>query len=140
MKLSLCVPCYNEQDNIKLFFETVKKIFRGKIKQYEIIFINDGSTDNTLLELKKLIKSNENIKIINFSRNFGKEAGIYAGLKEAKGDYVTIIDADLQQDPKYVVEMVNFLDEHEEFDSVVAYQKERIENKVLQEFKEGINP
>lgn len=135
MKLSLCVPCYNEQDNIKLFFETVKKIFRGKIKQYEIIFINDGSTDNTLLELKKLIKSNENIKIINFSRNFGKEAGIYAGLKEAKGDYVTIIDADLQQDPKYVVEMVNFLDEHEEFDSVVAYQKERIENKVLIFFK-----
>ncbi len=136
MKLSLVVPCYNEEGNVKIFAETVKKTFKNNIEDYEIIFINDGSKDNTIGKLKELLEeTDQNIKIINFSRNFGKEAGMYAGLKEAKGDYVTIIDADLQQRPDYVVKMVEILDENKEYDSVVAYQEQRKESKVLTFFK-----
>lgn len=136
MKLSLVVPCYNEEGNVKIFAETVEKAFKNQIQDYEIIFINDGSKDNTIEKLKELLKNKQqNIKIINFSRNFGKEAGMYAGLKEAKGEYVTIIDADLQQRPDYVVKMVDILEENPEYDSVVAYQETRKESKVLTFFK-----
>lgn len=136
MKLSLIVPCYNEEGNIKLFAETIDNTFKNKIKNYEIIFINDGSQDGTMKELKELLKtSKQAIKIINFSRNFGKEAGMYAGLKESQGDYVTIIDADLQQRPEYVLKMIDILDKNEEYDSVVAYQEHRKESGVLTFFK-----
>lgn len=135
MKLSLVVPCYNEEENIKEFYDVVNKTFDKKF-DYEFVFINDGSKDATLKELKKLTENKEeNIKIISFSRNFGKEAGMYAGLKESCGDYVAIIDADLQQNPKYVVDMLNFLEENEDYDSVAAYQKERKEGFVLRFFK-----
>lgn len=134
MKLSLIVPCYNEQDNVKTFTKTVNDILKNF--SYEIIFINDGSKDNTLIELKKLAQNKKiNIKIIDFSRNFGKEAGIYAGLKMAKGEYINIIDADLQQNPKYVLEMMNILEENPEYDMVAAYQKVRKENAILSFFK-----
>ena len=114
MKLSLVIPCYNEEGNVQKFVEVISQTFKNKIFNYELIFINDGSQDDTLNKLKELCNnSDQNIKIINFSRNFGKEAGMYAGLKEAKGDYITIIDADLQQDPNYVLKMVKILDEHE---------------------------
>lgn len=136
MKLSLVVPCYNEEGNVKLFAETIEETFKDKIKDYEIIFINDGSKDNTMKVLKELLEeSKQNIKVINFSRNFGKEAGMYAGLKETKGDYVTIIDADLQQNPNYVLKMVEILEENKDYDSVVAYQEQRKESKVLTFFK-----
>lgn len=93
---------------------------------YEIIFINDGSKDNTIKVLKKIAESaKENIKIINFSRNFGKEAAMFAGLKEAKGEFVSIIDADLQQQPSLVLEMLDILEKNEEYDSVATYQKRR---------------
>lgn len=135
MKLSLIVPCYNEEGNVKLFAKKVEETFQRKYS-YEIIFINDGSKDNTLKELKELAKNKkQNIKIINFSRNFGKEAGIYAGLKEAKGDYINIIDADLQQDPKFTLEMVEFLGKNPDYDIITAYQKKRHESKVLAFFK-----
>lgn len=138
MKLSLVVPCYNEEGNVKLFAQTIEETFKDKISDYEIIFINDGSQDNTMKVLKELLKeSNQNIKVINFSRNFGKEAGMYAGLKETTGDYVTIIDADLQQNPNYVLKMVEILEENEQYDSVVAYQERRKESKVLTFFKNG---
>jgi len=136
MKLSLVVPCYNEEGNVKLFTQTIEKTFKNKIDDYEIIFINDGSQDNTMKVLKELLKeSKQNIKVINFSRNFGKEAGMYAGLKETTGDYVTIIDADLQQNPEYVLKMVEILEENEQYDSVVAYQEHRKESKILTFFK-----
>lgn len=137
MKLSLVIPCYNEEGNVQKFVEVISQTFKNKIFNYELIFINDGSQDDTLNKLKELCNnSDQNIKIINFSRNFGKEAGMYAGLKEAKGDYITIIDADLQQDPNYVLKMVKILDEHEEYDSVVAYQDRRKESGVLTFFKD----
>jgi len=135
MKLSLVVPCYNEQDNVKAFYSACEEAFSGKITDYEIVFINDGSKDNTWQELKDLWQSKKNLKLINFSRNFGKEAAMYAGLQKAQGDYVTVIDADLQQRPEVVVEMVSFLDANEDYDCVAAFQKERKEGAVLSFFK-----
>lgn len=136
MKLSLVVPCYNEEGNVKAFADACVKAFAGHITSYEFVFINDGSKDGTWNELTKLKENyKENIKLINFSRNFGKEAAMYAGLKKAEGDYVTIIDADLQQRPEFVVEMVDLLDANEELDSIAAYQDQRKEGKVLSFFK-----
>lgn len=137
MKLSFVIPCYNEESNVKLIHDEIAKIFLPLYK-YEIIFVNDGSSDNTLKSLKEILKNSKTkIKVINFSRNFGKEAAIYAGLKEGKGDYISLIDADMQQDPKYVMEMVSFLDKNEEYDSVAMYQDKRKEGKVLTFFKKS---
>lgn len=137
MKLSIIIPCYNEENNVELIYNEIKNNFK-KIKNYEIIFINDGSKDNTINNLKLISnKARENIKIINFSRNFGKEAAMYAGLKESCGDYVSIIDADMQQDPKLVLEMVEFLDKHQDYDSVATFQQERKEGKILTFFKDS---
>lgn len=136
MKLSLVIPCYNEEENVKLMHDKIVETFKKEKYNYEMIFINDGSKDKTILKLKELIKeSKEKIKIVDFSRNFGKEAAIYAGLKESKAEMVALIDADLQQDPKYVVEMVKFLDENNEYDSVAMYQEKRKEGKILSFFK-----
>lgn len=135
MKLSIVVPCYNEEENVKNFYNCVLETFKNKF-DYEIIFINDGSSDQTLKNLKEISKEKKaNIKIISFSRNFGKEAGMYAGLKKAIGDYVVIIDADLQQNPKYVLDMLKILEENDDYDSVAAYQKERKEGIILKFFK-----
>lgn len=134
MKLSLIVPCYNEAENICLFAQKTRENLTNI--EYEIVFINDGSTDNTIEELKKVKEEKkENITIINFSRNFGKEAGIYAGFQYAKGDYVAIIDADLQQPLEVVREMYDFLETHDEYDEVAAYQEERKEGRVITAFK-----
>ncbi len=138
MKLSLVVPCYNEEGNVELFYQEVNKFLKDKILSYEIIFVNDGSQDHTSQKLLSLHHQHpDDTKIIQFSRNFGKEAAILAGLEKSNGDYVSIIDADLQQSPKYVVEMVEFLDEHQEYDSVAAYQKVRKESKVMTFFKDS---
>ncbi len=135
MKLSIIVPCYNEEKNINLIYDCINKNFKN-IKNYEIIFINDGSKDNTYKVLKELSeKSKENIKVINFSRNFGKEAAMYAGLENSIGEYVSIIDADMQQDPKLVLDMVDYLDKNEEYDAVATYQEKRKEGKILTFFK-----
>lgn len=136
MKLSIVVPCYNEEENVFLFYEEVKKIFKKENFEYEVIFVNDGSKDKTYQNLKKIAKeSRMNIKVINFSRNFGKEAGIYAGLQEAKGEYISLIDADMQQDPSLILEMVDFLEKESDYDSVCMYQEERKEGRVLTFFK-----
>ena len=110
MKLSLVIPCYNEEKNIEPFMECCIETF-GNNKNIEYIFINDGSKDNTFSEIKKIIEkyNTENIFGINFSRNFGKEAAILAGLKKSKGTYTVLIDADLQQHPKYEKKCLNIL-------------------------------
>ena len=132
MKLSFVVPCYNEEGNIKLFYDDVVKNFRKSKYKIELIFINDGSKDNTLEELKKLLNHKDfSIKIINFSRNFGKEAGIYAGLKKSTGDYTVLIDADMQQPPHLVLDMLDVIEKNEDVDIVTYYQEHRIENKIL---------
>lgn len=136
MKLSLVVPCYNEAGNVGLFAEKARQHLVGV--DYEIVFVNDGSKDDTVKELRRIKdERKENITIINFSRNFGKEAGIYAGFQHAKGDYVVIIDADLQQPLEVAREMYDFLEEHEEYDAVAAYQEERKEGRMISAFKKA---
>lgn len=139
MKLSLVVPCYNEQDNVELFYEECVKAFDTKPFEYEFVFVNDGSRDDTLNRLKKLYneKTDSNITVVSLSRNFGKESAIYAGLKNAEGDYISLIDADMQQRPEVVLEMLDILKNEPEYDCVAAYQSERKENSVMTGFKSG---
>ena len=138
MKLSLIAPCYNEAENVAAFQEAVITAFDGCSYDYEIVFINDGSKDATLHNLKKLHAAQKcPTKVISFSRNFGKEAGIYAGLEHADGEYIALIDADLQQRPEIVRDMVKILDEEPQFDVVAAYQDRRSEGKVLSFFKKS---
>ena len=138
MKLSLVVPCYNEAENVAEFQNAVINAFDGCGYDYEIIFINDGSKDATLHNLKKLHAAQKcPTKVVSFSRNFGKEAGIYAGLEHADGEYISIIDADLQQRPEIVRDMVKILDEESQYDVVAAYQDRRNEGKILSFFKKS---
>ena len=138
MKLSLIVPCYNEAENVAAFQEAVTGAFDGCGYDYEIIFVDDGSKDATLHNLRKLHKAQKcPVKVVSFSRNFGKEAGIYAGMQQADGEYISLIDADLQQRPEIVRDMVRILDEQEEYDVVAAYQDRRGEGKLLSFFKKS---
>lgn len=110
--LSIVVPCYNEKETVHLFYDALKAVVDKMDTQYEIIFVNDGSKDSTLEECIKLYNSDPTcVKVIDFSRNFGKESGLLAGLSAAKGDYVTVMDADLQDPPELLVEMMKILKE-----------------------------
>lgn len=136
MKLSLVVPCYNEAENVAPFQDAVIATFQNCSYDYEIIYVDDGSTDATLYQLKKLFTLQKcPTKVVSFSRNFGKEAGLYAGLKNASGDYIALIDADLQQRPEIVRNMVDILENDSSLDMVAAYQDHRGESKVLSFFK-----
>lgn len=138
MKLSLIVPCYNEAENVELFRDEVKKAFQGCGFSYELIFIDDGSSDATLHNLKRIYAEQScPVKVISFSRNFGKEAGLYAGLQYASGDFISLIDADLQQRPEIVLDMVAYLEQHPECDVVAAYQDRRKEGRILSFFKKS---
>lgn len=138
MKLSLVVPCYNEAENVSAFQDAVIGAFQGCGYDYEIVFVNDGSKDATLHNLKKLHAAQKcPVKVISFSRNFGKESGIYAGMEHACGEYISIIDADLQQRPEIVRDMVQILDTNPQYDVVAAYQDRRGEGKVLSFFKKS---
>jgi glycosyltransferase involved in cell wall biosynthesis len=132
MKLSMIVPCYNEAENVQAFQDAVIAAFDGCGYDYELVFINDSSRDATLHNLKKLFAAQKcPVKVASFSRNFGKEAGLYAGLAHSSGAYIALIDADLQQRPEIVREMVQLLDENPDTDVVAAYQDRRGEGKVL---------
>ncbi len=138
MKLSLVVPCYNEQENISLFQSAAVSAFADCGYDFEIVFVDDGSKDATMPELRKAFAEQRcPVKVVSFSRNFGKEAGIYAGMKHADGEYIALIDADLQQRPEIVRDMVNILDEKPEYDMVAAYQDRRGEGKILSFFKKS---
>ena len=138
MKLSLVVPCYNEAENVFSFQDAVISAFAGCGYEYEIVFINDGSRDATLHNLRKIHAAQKcPVQVISFSRNFGKEAGLYAGLEHARGEYISLIDADLQQRPEIVRDMVHILDEEPDVDVVAAYQDRRGEGKVLSFFKKS---
>ena len=136
MKLSLVVPCYNEAENVQAFQDETIRAFEGCGYDYEIVFVDDGSVDATMFQMRKIFKEQKcPVKVVSFSRNFGKEAGIYAGLKQTSGDYVALIDADLQQRPEIVRNMVQMLEDEPEYDLVAAYQDRRGEGKVLSFFK-----
>ncbi len=110
-KVDLVVPCYNEQESIPLFYNEIKKVSKDINAKINIIFVNDGSKDNTLEIMKDLAKKDNIVKYISFSRNFGKEAAMYAGLKESTGDYVTVMDVDLQDPPSLLKEMIRLIEE-----------------------------
>ncbi len=134
MKLSLIIPCYNEEGNVEKFFDLVNEKFESRVEDYEFVFVNDGSTDGTRAALKSLYHSRNdknNVQILSFSRNFGKEAAIYAGLSKAKGELMCIIDADLQQRPEVVLEMLDIIENDEDTDCVTAYQESRKEGKSI---------
>lgn len=136
MKLTLVVPCYNEEESVIEFYSEVTRVFKGTVEDYELVFVNDGSSDKTPQILRVIYEKADNVKVVNFSRNFGKEAAIYAGLKQSSGDYTCVIDADLQQRPEVVLEMKQILDENSDIDCVAAYQGERKESKTLIFFKD----
>lgn len=115
--ISIIIPCYNEEDSIPLIYNELKKVSNNMKYDFEFIFVNDGSIDNSLSVLKKLSAKDKQVKYIHFSRNFGKEAAMYAGLSNSKGDYVTIMDADLQDPPSLLPEMLRLIKE-EKYDSV----------------------
>ena len=117
--ISIVVPCFNEEESIPLFYAALEKEREFLVNaDIEYIFVNDGSTDNTLNVLRSLAKEDkERVKFISFSRNFGKEAGLYAGLQQATGDYVAVMDVDLQDPPEMLPEMLQIIRE-EEYDCV----------------------
>ncbi len=104
--ISIVVPCYNEQETVGIFYEETKKVLVENNIKYEMIFVNDGSKDRTAEEVLKLTEVDKNVVFIDLSRNFGKESAMYAGLEHSVGDAVIVMDADLQDHPKYIAEMV----------------------------------
>lgn len=134
--LSLVVPCYNEEENVDEFYSQTVNAFENNIDDYEFVFVDDGSSDKTLEKLHGIFENDKKrVQVLSFSRNFGKEAAIYAGLQNAKGDLACIIDADLQQRPEVVVEMMNIIREDKSVDCVAAYQEQRRESKMMSAFK-----
>ena len=131
--ISLVVPCYNEEAVIKLFYAEIQKIEKNFTDvEFEIIFINDGSRDKTL-ELMRELSKNDDVRYVSFSRNFGKEAAMYAGLEASSGDYVAIMDADLQDPPALLKEMYEIL-ESGEYDSVATRRVTRKGEPVIRNF------
>ena len=122
-KLSIIVPCFNEEESIPYFYDEVKKVTKNMYIKLELIFVDDGSRDKTLEVIKSKTDDKE-VKYISFSRNFGKEAAMYAGLSMASGDYVTIMDVDLQDPPSLLPEMVRLIEE-EGYDCVATKSTSR---------------
>lgn len=120
--LSIVVPCFNEEESVEIFLKEICRELDGY--DFEVIYVNDGSTDNTLENIKDLASSNSNVKYISFSRNFGKESALYAGLMNASGDLVCVMDADLQHPPSMVGEMIEIIS-NENVDVVAARRTTR---------------
>lgn len=130
MKLSIIIPCKNEEDNINKLHNKMCKVLNDI--DFETIYVDDGSSDKTLDKLKSLYKKdNKHVKVLSFSRNFKKEAAMVAGLEHASGEYTCIIDADLQQNPEYLFDMYNFLENNLEYDIVAMYMSNRIDKSKL---------
>ena len=124
--LSAIVPCYNEEENVPFFYEEFIKneaFFKEKEINWELIYVDDGSKDGTTAEAKKLHEKDARVHLLSFSRNFGKEAAIYAGLNRAEGDYVVIMDSDLQDPPSLLPEMISYMEQG--YDSVATRRVNR---------------
>ena len=136
MKLiDIIVPCYNEEESVKLFDDEITKTFNNMNKEidYKIIFINDGSKDNTLDKMKKLSNNDSKVKYISFSRNFGKESALYAGLSNSHGDYVVIMDVDLQDPPSLLPEMIDTI-QNSDYDIVATRRTTRVGEPPIRSF------
>ena len=135
MLLSVIVPCYNEEANVPYFYEELMKLtpfFEEKKLDLELIYVDDGSKDGTVSEVKKLNEKDDRVKLVSFSRNFGKEAAIYAGFSKSKGDYVVMMDADLQDPPSLLPEMFRYIEEG--YDSVATRRVSRKGEPVIRSF------
>ena len=124
MRLSLIVPCYNEQEAVPIFHREATRVLLGMGCEYEMLFVNDGSKDGTLSVLRSIAAEDPHVAYLSFSRNFGKEAAMYAGFCNAKGDYVAVMDADMQDPPSLLPQMVGIL-ESGEYDSVATRRATR---------------
>ncbi|MGL4848762.1 MAG: glycosyltransferase family 2 protein [Clostridium sp.] len=132
--ISIIVPCYNEEESIPLFYDAIKKLeLDMDYVDFEFLFINDGSKDSTLLKLKELSAKDSSVRFISFSRNFGKEAAMFAGLENSTGDYCVAIDVDLQHPPKLIKEMYKIICE-ENFDCVATRRLDRKGEPVIRSF------
>ena len=118
-KLSVVVPCYNEEEALPLFYEAFVKETKGMPVEFEFIFVDDGSRDGTVREFEKLHARDERVHYLSFSRNFGKESAMFAGMEAATGDYVVIMDADLQDPPALLPEMLDAI-ENDGYDCVAS--------------------
>ena len=133
--LSVIVPCFNEEENIADFYHELLKnesFFQEKNLELEILYIDDGSKDNTVAEIKKLIAQDARVHLLSFSRNFGKEAAIFAGLQKAKGDYAVLMDVDLQDPPALLPEMYSYIEQG--YDSVATRRVTRKGEPVIRSF------
>ncbi len=132
--ITLIVPCYNEEESLPLFYDATEKLMKKmSYVDFELLFINDGSKDKTLDILRKLAKKDKRVRYISFSRNFGKEAGMFAGLENSKGDYVAIMDADMQDPPEMVEKMYKIITE-EGYDCAALYTKTHDDYTLLRKF------
>ncbi len=122
--ISLIIPCYNEQESLPIFYREVTSVARRMESEYELLFVDDGSKDRTLPILKELAAQDEHVTYFSFSRNFGKEAAMYAGFCNAKGDYIAVMDADMQDPPSLLPQMIEIL-EGGEYDSVATRRTSR---------------
>ncbi len=126
-KVSIIVSCYNEEKSLPLFYQEISKVFQNLSKvDLELILVDDGSKDQTLTEMKKLSQKDNRVRYISFSRNFGKEAAMYAGLNAATGDYVGLMDADLQDPPSLLPKMIEILEDKDlDYDCVATRRVDR---------------
>ena len=134
MTISIIIPCFNEEASLPLFYAEMEKIKQQIKEGFEYIFVNDGSKDRTLQVLRDLNQTDRNVHYLSFSRNFGKEAALYAGLQHATGDYVTVMDADLQDPPALLIQMKNMLDENAELDCVGTRRTTREGEPLIRSF------
>ena len=132
-KISIIVPCYNEEDVLEIFYKKITEVSSEINAEFEYIFVDDGSKDKTLEILKKHRNMDERVRYISFSRNFGKESAMYAGLEAATGDYVAIMDADLQDPPDLLKEMYETL-LTKEYDCVATKRKTRKGEPIIRSF------
>ncbi len=124
MKLSLIVPCYNEEASLPIFYQETTRVMSSLPVDYELLFINDGSKDKTLILMREFAENDKHVRYISFSRNFGKEAAMYAGFCNAGGDYVAVMDCDMQDPPGLIPKMLEIL-ETGEYDSVATRRASR---------------
>lgn len=131
MEISVVVPCYNEAPTILEFHKLLTESLKKENLTYELIMVDDGSEDDTMEKLRSITKKDKSVKVISFSRNFGKEAAMLAGLKHCNGKYVAIMDADLQHTPEVLLKMYDKLIKNPEYDIVASYKESRYDEKTI---------
>ena len=124
MDISIIIPCYNEQDAVPIFYDEITSVLTNLSVSYELLFINDGSRDTTLDELKKLSEKDPHVIYFSFSRNFGKESAMFAGFCNASGKYIAVMDADMQDPPSLLPKMLKIIQDGE-YDSVATRRSDR---------------